>query len=40
MTINEPAETLGTRLVLPAGVEQYRAQLEKILPPLQCVYAF
>jgi glyoxalase family protein len=34
MTINEPAETLGTRLVLPAGVEQYRAQLEKILPPL------
>ena len=35
MTVNEPAETLGERLMLPADVEQHRAQLEKILPPLR-----
>ena len=35
MTVNEPAETLGTRLMLPAGVEQHRAELTRILPPLR-----
>jgi glyoxalase family protein len=35
MTVNEPAEALGERLMLPAAVEQHRAQLEKILPPLR-----
>jgi glyoxalase family protein len=35
MTVNEPEETLGTRLMLPAAVEQHRAQLEKVLPPLR-----
>jgi glyoxalase family protein len=35
MTVNEPAETLGTKLMLPANVEQHREQLEKVLPPLR-----
>ncbi len=35
MTVNEPEETLGTRLMLPANVEQHRAELEKFLPPLR-----
>lgn len=35
MTVNEPAESLGTHLMLPAGVEQHRAELERILPPLR-----
>ena len=33
-TVNEPAESLGTRLMLPAGVEPMRAELERVLPPL------
>jgi glyoxalase family protein len=35
MTINEPEETLGQKLMLPKSVEPYRAQLEKVLPPLR-----
>jgi glyoxalase family protein len=35
MRVNEPVESLGTRLMLPKGVEGYREQLEKLLPPLR-----
>jgi glyoxalase family protein len=35
MTVNEPAETLGERLMLPAAVEPHRAEFERILPPLR-----
>ena len=35
MTVNEPEETLGTRLMLPVAVEKHRAALERMLPPLR-----
>jgi glyoxalase family protein len=34
MTINEPAETLGTKLALPAWMETSREELEKLLPEI------
>ncbi len=34
MTVNEPAERLGSRLVLPAWLEPRRSQIEAVLPPL------
>ena len=33
-TVDEPLETLGTELKLPAQFEHLRAQIEKVLPPL------
>jgi catechol 2,3-dioxygenase-like lactoylglutathione lyase family enzyme len=33
-TVDEPVETLGTRLCLPQWLEPTRAQIEQILPPL------
>ncbi|HTJ79840.1 MAG TPA: ring-cleaving dioxygenase [Rariglobus sp.] len=33
--VDEPVETLGTALKLPAQFERARAQLERLLPPLQ-----
>jgi glyoxalase family protein len=35
MAINESVENLGTRLILPAAVEHARAQIEKVLPPIE-----
>jgi glyoxalase family protein len=32
--IDEPVETLGTKLSLPPRFEPHRAEIEKILPPL------
>ena len=33
--VDEPAEQLGTHLVLPPWLERYRTQLEAVLPPLR-----
>ena len=33
-TVDEKAETLGTRLVLPPWLESMRNDIEKILPPV------
>ncbi|GCE07850.1 ring-cleaving dioxygenase [Dictyobacter aurantiacus] len=33
--INEPVELLGTRLQLPSWLEAQRAEIERVLPPLQ-----
>jgi glyoxalase family protein len=33
--IDEPAETLGSHLVLPAWLEPHRAELQKVLPPVR-----
>lgn len=33
--VDEPAETLGSRLMLPAWLEPHRAELEEILPKLR-----
>jgi len=35
MTLNEPADSLGTRLMLPAWLEEQRALIESPLPPLK-----
>ena len=35
MTINEPAERLGTRLMLPRWIEPQRAEVEAALPPVK-----
>lgn len=34
-TVDEPVEALGSRLMLPARLEERRAEVEAILPPLQ-----
>ncbi|MGE5608429.1 MAG: ring-cleaving dioxygenase [Bacillota bacterium] len=34
-TVDQNAEELGTRLMLPSWLEPYRAQLEQVLPPLR-----
>jgi glyoxalase family protein len=33
-TIDEPRETLGSGLKLPAWLEQHRERIEQVLPPL------
>ena len=39
MAINEPAATLGTRLMLPAWLEDQRAAIQSALPPLMLRHA-
>jgi glyoxalase family protein len=34
-TVDEPAEKLGTQLMLPQQYQKYRAEIEKILPPVR-----
>jgi glyoxalase family protein len=33
--VDEPAEQLGTRLMLPPQYQKYRAEIEKVLPPVK-----
>lgn len=37
--VDEPAESLGEALKLPAGLEPYRAKIEGVLPPLETTAA-
>ena len=34
-TTDEPAEKLGTKLMLPPWLERYRDKIERVLPPLR-----